>query len=106
MRVATDEAQGRVGHGTLDLRPGVAAEEINAVNVRLPVHRADEDDDRTGRPLAGCIGELLEVNASRYDADALGCGHRGHLAVVLLGDGDDVMKAVDRAALVARHLRG
>ena len=68
----------RVGHGTLDLRPDVAAEEINAVNVRLPVHRADEDDDRASRPPAGCIGELLEVNAGRYDADALGCGHRGH----------------------------
>src|SRR6202140_2089508 len=105
--IAADDAESRLRHFGLDRGPDFTAKIFDAVNVRLPVHGADEGDEGRRRVCIGCgrIRAILrEIDAGGDDGNAIAVHPARHEGAIIFGDGNHMLELADGGALVAKHL--
>src|ERR1700675_1281899 len=107
--IAADDAESRLRHFGLDRGPDFTAKIFDAVNVRLPVHGADEGDEgrvRIGLRFALCrFGAIVcEIDAGGDDGNTVAIHPPRHEGTIVFGDGNHMLELADYGALVAEHL--
>src|SRR5882762_1228281 len=107
--IAADDAESRPRHFGFDRGPDFTAKIFDAVNVRLPVHGADEGDEgrvRIGLRFALCRFRAIvcEIDAGGDDGNAVAIHPARHKGTIVFGDGNHMLELADCGALVAEHL--
>ena len=107
VRIAAHDAKSRLGDFRLDRGPDFSAKKFDAVDVRLPVHGADEGNQRRGWRIWVEFGRggaiLREIDSGRNDGNAVAIHPLRHEGAIVFGNGDDVLELANCGALIAEH---